>query len=294
VGGGLRTDRVLDLGALVGGWAQAQVALSQDLVLTVAASRHGQAPDVLQRFGPAATPDLAFERAELVDGGLAWRRGPWGVSVNAYLRREADGLDTPGRQFRLTPEGTVTGGNPRAPWLNVLTGRARGVEVLVRRQSASGARGLRWSGWIGYGYGRATYGGDADPSFAGAFDQRHLTTLSATAQLGDRWDISGTVRLATNWPYEGWFEQRADGRIYLSAQRNDLRIPDYGRLDLRLRHGLPLPHGRLMLFAEVINATNAENLRQVSASINPRTGAVGRLSEQQLPIIPAVGIAFEF
>jgi outer membrane cobalamin receptor len=290
----LRVDRVLDLETFVGGWAQASVALSQDLVLAGAASRHGQAPDVLQRFGPAATPDLAFERAQLVDGGLAWRRGRWGVAVNAYLRRESAGLDTPGRQFRMTPEGAVTGGNPRAPWLNALTGRARGVEVLLRRQSAPGARRLRWSGWIGYGYGETTYGGDPDPSFPGAFDQRHLVTVSATAQLGDRWDMSGTLRVATNWPYEGWFEQRPDGRIYLSSERNDLRIPDYGRLDLRVRHGVPLPHGRLLLFAEVINATNAENVRQVSASINPRTGAVGRLSEKQLPIVPAVGIAYEF
>lgn len=294
IGGGFRADRVLDLDSFIGGWAQAQVALSQDLVITAAVARHGQSPDVLQRFGPAGTPDLTFEQAGLVDGGIGWRRGPWGFAVNAYLRRESDGLDTPERQFRLTPEGTLAGGDPRAPWLNALTGRARGIEVLVRRQPAPGARGLRWSGWIGYGYGRTTYEGDLDPSFAGAFDQRHLVTVSATAQLGERWDASGTMRLATNWPYEGWFAQREDGRIVLSAQRNDLRIPDYGRLDLRLRHRLPLPHGRLMLFAEVINATNAENLRQVSASIDLRSGTVGRLSEKQLPIIPAVGIAYEF
>ena len=57
--GGVRGDRVLDLETFVGGWAQAQVALSSDFALTAAVSRHGQSPDVLQRFGPAGTADLA-------------------------------------------------------------------------------------------------------------------------------------------------------------------------------------------------------------------------------------------
>jgi hypothetical protein len=153
---------------------------------------------------------------------------------------------------------------------------------------------VRWSGWIGYGYGRTAYESDIDPDFAGAFDQRHLLTLSATAQLGDRWDAAASLRLATNWPYEGWFEKDVDGRIRVSMQRNALRLPDYGRLDLRVRYRLPVPHGRLLLFAEALNATNATNYRQVSGSIDTRTFVVGRLSERQLPIIPAVGVAYEF
>ena len=131
-------DRVVDLETFVGGWAQAQVALSSDFALTAAVGRHGQSPDVLQRFGPAGTADLAFETATLVDAGLAWRRGPWGLAINLYDRREANGLDTPERQFRLTPDGDLAGGNPRAPWENAWTGRARGAEVLLRRQSAPG------------------------------------------------------------------------------------------------------------------------------------------------------------
>lgn len=292
--GGLRADRVRDLRTFVGGWAQAQVALSTSLAATAAVSRQGQSPDVLQRFGPAGTPDLSFETATLVDGGIGWRRGPWGVAVNLYQRREADGLDTPERQFRLTPAGTLAGGNPRAPWVNALTGRVRGAEILLRRQPSTGARGIRWSGWIGYSHGRTTYESALDPSFSGAFEQRHLVTISATTQLGERWDASGTLRMATNWPYEAWYEERSDGRVYLSSERNALRLPDYGRLDLRVRYRVPLPHGRLLLFAEALNATNAANYRQVSAGINVRTYQVGRISEKQLPIIPAVGAAWEF
>jgi hypothetical protein len=294
VGAGVRADHVTDLETFVGGWAQAQVALSANLALTAAVGRHGQSPDVLQRFGPAGTPYLSFETATLVDAGLAWRLGPWGVAVNAYSRREANGLDTPDRQFRLTPDGRLAGGNPRSPWVNAWTGGARGVEALVRRQPAAGVKGIRWSGWIGYGYGQTTYESALDPDFAGAFDQRHLLTVSATMQIGDRWDASSTMRLATNWPYEGWFEEDRDGRIVLASERNALRLPDYGRLDVRLRYRVPLPRGRLLLFAEAINATNAENYRQVSASINTRTFVVGRLTERQLPIIPAVGVAYEF
>jgi hypothetical protein len=294
IAGGVRADHVPDLETFVGGWAQAQVALSSSLGVTAAVSRHGQSPDVLQRFGPAGTVDLAFERATLVDGGLGWRRGPWTVALNLYNRQEEDGLDTPDRQFRLTPAGTLAGGNPRAPWVNALTGRARGAEIVLRRQPATTASGVRWSGWIGYGYGRLTYESALDPSFPGAFEQRHLVTISATTQIGASWDASTTLRLATNWPYEGWYEERSDGRIYLSAERNALRLPDYGRLDVRVRYRITLPRGRLLLFAEALNATNAANYRQVSAGVNPRTYLVGRLSEKQLPIIPAVGAAYEW
>ncbi len=294
VGGGLRTDQVRALSTFVGGWTHAQLALSDSLAVTAGVSRHGQAPDILQRFGPAGTANLAFETATLLDAGLGWRHGPWSLAVNVYDRQERDGLDTPERQFRLTPAGRLAGGNPRAPWVNALRGRARGTEAVLRHQSAAAARGPRWSGWIGYGYGRTTYAGALDPQFAGAFEQRHLVTMSMHTQVGARWDAAATLRVATNWPYEGWFEPRVGGGIALSAQRQDLRLPPYGRLDLRVRYRLPMPHGRVLLFAEALNATNADNRRQVSASIDTRTFVVGRLSERQLPIIPAVGVAYEF
>lgn len=286
--GGARVDRVSGVGGFVGGWLQAQVALSPAVVMTTAVSRNGQAPDVLQRFGPAGTRDLRYERGVLADVGMAWRGGPWGVAATTYLRRESEGLDTPDRPFRITAEGTLAGGNPRAPWRNALTGRARGAEIVVRRQQAP------WTGWIGYSYGRTDYQGPLDADFAGAFDQRHLLTVTSSVEISGLWDASGTLRLATNWPYEGWFEQRAGEGVTLSRERHALRLPYYRRLDLRVRRRVPLPRGRLMLFAEVINVTNARNLRQVSASVNVRTFAVGRLSERQLPIIPAVGIAYEF
>ena len=293
VAGGARIDRLQGRASFAGGWLQTQVALSPQVLLSAAVGRHGQAPDVVQRFGATGTPTLDFETARLLDVGLAWRPGQWTVALSAYHRRELKGLDTPDRQFRLRADGRVTGGDPRARWTNALRGQAHGVELLVRRHAAAGNDGFRWSGWAGYGYGRTDYAGTPDADFAGAFDQRHLLTVAVTAHLGARWDASGTVRLATNWPYEGWFRDVGD-LILLSADRNDLRLPGYGRADVRLRRQVPLPRGRLLLFGEVINVTNARNLRQVAANVNVRTGIVTRLSERQLPIIPAVGIAYEF
>jgi hypothetical protein len=293
VAGGARIDRLQGRASFAGGWLQTQVALSPQLLLSAAAGRHGQAPDVLQRFGATGTPTLDFETARLLDVGLAWRPGQWTVALSAYHRRELKGLDTPDRQFRLEADGRVAGGDPRARWTNALRGEAHGVELLLRRHAAAGTEGVRWSGWAGYGYGRTEYAGAPDADFAGAFDQRHLLTVAAAVHLGTRWDASGTLRLATNWPYEGWFRDVGE-LILLSADRNDLRLPGYRRADVRLRRQVPLPRGRLLLFGEVINVTNARNLRQVAANVNVRTGIVTRLSERQLPIIPAVGIAYEF
>ena len=131
-------------------------------------------------------------------------------------------------------------------------------------------------------------------TFPGAFDQRHLLTVSTTAQLGERWDASATLRLATNWPYEGWFEERDDGRIVLSSERNALRLPDYGRLDSACATACRCRTAACCCLPRPSTPPMRTNYRQVSATINTRTFVVGRLSEKQLPIIPAVGLAYEF
>ena len=144
--GGVRADRVLDLETFVGGWAQAQVALSTRRRADRRGQSDGQSPDVLQRFGPAGTADLAFETATLVDAGLAWRRGPWGLALNVYDRREADGLDTPERQFRLTPDGAPRRWQPASAVGERVDGsraRRRSPPAPAVRRRARGVSGGR-------------------------------------------------------------------------------------------------------------------------------------------------------
>ena len=61
-------------------------------------------------------------------------------------------------------------------------------------------------------------------------------------------------------PLRGFFHGTRDA-LYLSTDRNQVRLPYYGRLDLRANKAFIRDRYRLTLFAEVINITNRENIR---------------------------------
>lgn len=288
VSGGVRIDQMRGIGHAASPWGQVAFAATPRWRLQAAHGWHRQAPDLLQRSGPNANPTLRMERARHSDVGVGWQRGPWSAGVTAYHRHEADVLDTVGRWARPSATGGVFAGDPLAPWINGLDGTAQGLEFIVRRQAA------RWSGWVSYAAGRFehTYGSDT-PSFPSAFENAHLFNATVSARPRDRWDGTATLRLASNWPYDGFFEAR-DGRVFLSPARNALRLPTYARLDVRVRRVVPLGNTRLVIFGEAINLLNRRNIRQVEGSYDSRTLEVFRISERQLPIIPSIGLAFEF
>lgn len=288
LGAGARVDAVGDIGTAVSPWVQAALSLAPRWTIQAAHGEHRQAPDLLQRAGPNAGADLAFERATHDDVGIAWRSGGWHLGGTVFRRQERDVLDTPRRDARLSASGRLVPGDPRAPWTNALTGTARGVELLARYSAT------RWQGWVSYTGGQTTQRSPQDDaSFPSAFDQRHMVSATTSATLSPRWDASATVRVASNWPYDGYYERR-DGSLYLSATRNAIRLPTYTRVDLRVRRTFSIGTRRVVVFGEAINLLNRRNLRQVTGSYNGATAEVFRISEQQLPIIPSIGLAFEF
>jgi hypothetical protein len=286
IGAGGRVDTFDGLGTVAVPWAQVDLALSKHVSLLAATGRHRQAPDMLQRALPGPSASLTYERARHDDVGLGWQAGPWSAQVAAYRRLEDEVLDRPGLDARVV-DGRIVPGDPLAPWRNVLAGRSRGLEALVRRAST------RWSGWASYARARTTHKMPDGLRFSGAFDQRHVASIAGFAQLNARWDASATLRLSSNWPYAGYFEER-DGRVVLSPLRNAMRLPVYSRFDLRLRRAVPVPRGRLTLTGEAINLLNRRNLRQAAETVNLATGVVRRVSEKQLPILPSIGVAWEF
>lgn len=287
VGVGGRVDTVNGLGSTVSPWIQAEAGLSRHWFVQAATGQHAQAPDLLQRAGPFPAEALTYERARHLDVGIGWRRGGWSVQLAAFRRDERNVLDRPGAEPRLAGARVIPG-DPLAPWVNTLWGRSRGIEAVMRHGSA------RWSGWVSYAYGRTQLESADGTAFAGAFDQRHVTSAAISARLAARWDGSITIRTSSNWPYAGYYFRPADDRVFLWSQRNTLRLPLYSRADMRVRRTVALPRGQLTLFGEAINVFNRRNLRQAAESVNLGTTEVRGLSEKQLPIIPSVGVSWEF
>jgi hypothetical protein len=170
-----------------------------------------------------------------------------------------------------------------------LEGFARGVEIMLQRRSATG-----FSGWVSYAYGRNRYTDTArSETFFGDNDQRHVLNVYGFYRLSDRFSLSAKARVGSNTPAPGYFAV-SEGAYTLSTRRNDLRLPLYSRVDIRGNRTFNWSGRRLTLFAEVINVLNRDNVRFAPPSVNSTTRRVSNMFEQMVPVLPSVGVLFEF
>ena len=210
-------------------------------------------------------------------------------------------LWTPGAEPRLSPTGTISPGAFDAPWVNALSGEARGAEVVVRRDATDG-----FSGWAGYAFSRLRYTDtQTGESFWGDADQRHTLSLYGNYRLSSRASVSARYRYGSNYPVIGYIGEPSaalgqnpvcDGRplfFGLTDQRNTLRLPAYSRLDVRADRAFNWSGRRLVLFVDVANVLNHTNLRNASYFVD-RAGRVFETTESLMPIVPSGGLVIEF
>lgn len=212
------------------------------------------------------------------------------LTIDLYRRRDRDHL------FALAEprieDGRVTGA--LHPFQNSLDGRSHGVEAAIRRDSAS-----RLSGWIGYAYGRTRFvdrdGTLGGLTFFGDFDQRH--TLNAAGS----YRVSGTLALSAEWRYgsgtprTGFF-QLSGGTLELGSERNTIRLPQYQRLDIKVRKVYLWGRRTLTLSGQVLNVLNRRNEYNVTSTILSlaETGRFVSGLRESFRIAPAVGLAIRF
>jgi hypothetical protein len=270
-------------------WLQVLWQLSPSTQVRGAAGVYQQFPHFEQTVGAWAGASVQREKATHVDVGVEQSVGPSArLQVTLYDREERGMLRRPGAETKLV-NGRLIRGSTSATYENRLDGHARGVEIMFRRLD-SGAL----SGWVSYSYGRNRYDDVVSgESFWGDLDQRHTVNLYGLFRLSPRTSISGKLRAGSNFPVPGYFSD-IDGRHVVSDRRNELRLPSYTRLDLRLNRTFTWTERRLTLFAEVINVLDRENVRYHPPSIDNRTFEARRLFEKLLPVVPSAGILIEF
>jgi hypothetical protein len=282
-------------------WINAEIRLDAATRLRAGTGRYRQFADFEQAFGVnRGGTALAPERALHVDVGIERTLAPaTTLQATVYGRSESDVLWVPDVEPRRAANGSIQFGRPDAPWVNALEGRARGVELLLRRESASGL-----SGWAGYAYSRLRYEDEArgEAFFADA-DQRHTLSLYGHYRLSARTTASAKFRYGSNYPLNGYFatvpgaptHPDFDRPAYytLATGRNQLRLPAYSRLDLRMDHAFNWTRSRLVLFVEVANVLNHTNLRNTPYGLN-RAGQVFGPEESLMPIVPSAGFVVEF
>jgi len=224
------------------------------------------------------------------------------LSVAAFARDERDFLWTPDAEPRRLPDGTIQLGRGDAKWSNDLSGHARGLEMVIRRDAPSGL-----SGWAAYAHNRHRQTSAATgESFASDAEQRHALSLFGHYRLSNRSTVGLKFRYGSNYPRIGYLRAQeaqpgmptlfGDGTpvfVVLGDERNTLRLPAYARLDARFDRTFSMGPHRLTLFAEVANVLNRRNLRNVPYDVN-RSGRVSGGTDSMLPILPSAGFVVEF
>jgi hypothetical protein len=178
--------------------------------------------------------------------------------------------------------------------------RARGVETVFGRETG------RSEWFLSYALAKSeeNVGGRFVPR---AFDQRHSARGDWSFHPArNHWNFNLAVQWRTGWAFTpplivvDTLENtptafRVFGTLTPGALNSD-RLPAYRRIDVRWTRFFDTRRGTISLFAEVFNLLNTRNVRGYFDNLNVqnRIVRVSREADENLPRIPAVGIAWRF
>jgi hypothetical protein len=237
---------------------------------------------------------LPSERAEHRVLGIEHTAGGVSLRAEAYQRvlsRQRPRYANLDRTVDVFPEVE----NDRV-LLRPLGGDARGVELFAQ---AAGERPVRW--WAGYALAqvRERYTGFTAP---GEMDQRHTVHLGGAYVPSPRWRMSAAWEFHSGLPITGSTFQSgmsSNGRLWVKTIRGPLygeRLLAYHRMDLRFTRTWAGRHGNGSVFLDVFNLYDRSNPRSYSYSYSPGTNGVvvNRTIESSLPVLPSLGVSWEF
>jgi hypothetical protein len=284
-------------------WITAELSVTSRTRLRGGAGIYRQFPSLAQLSGTNGNAELNPERATHVDITLV-QSLPRSITaqIGGFHRGEAEVLRAVGAEARRRADGTIELGRGDARWTNRLTGRARGVEAVVRRDAPAGL-----SGWVAYAYAKHHYDDTATgEQFWSDADQRHTFSAYGLYRLSNRTSVGAKFRYGSNYPITGYVGEQPMSRAApplfggrqplfygLTDVRNTLRLPAYARLDVRADRVTSVAGRRVTLFAEVANVLNRRNERNVPYSVD-RNGRISGVTDSLMPIVPSAGFVVEF
>lgn len=288
-GAGLRlADSTLVRHQSLARWVLTKWSIRPGWDVTASAGVSFQYPEVEQVHGTAGTFDLRPERATHVDIGLTRQLSNalrWQVTF--YNRAERDVLREPDLHPRVVG-GVELAAPIRRRYQNALRGSSRGVELLAVRGGDS-----RLTGWIAYVYGRTRHTDIVSHEiFWGDFDRRHGVNAAAMYRLSEQTSLGLVFRGATNVPIPGYFTLSPDG-LFAGERRNEVRLPNYARLDARAQRIFTFAGRRIALLADVSNVLNRQNQAPADGLVL-RTGKAVGFTQPLLSRRLSFGFAVEF
>lgn len=207
--------------------------------------------DGVRGFDPVEAAEqwsAGFEQA--FARGLSFRLDAYSRSMSA-LRPRDENLFNPTEIFPEIAADRIT--------IAPSAGQAHGVELSVRREPA---HGIGW--WASYARSEVQdrINGRWVPR---AWNQRDAFNFGVDYRRQE-WDLSVAGVAHTGWPTTGVtavMVSGPDGSPTIQpivGPLNAERLPDYFRLDLKVRRAFMVGQGRMAMFASITNLTNRQNV----------------------------------
>lgn len=269
--------------------ASAALYLTPATQLTANYGQYVQYPELNQMFSRFGRPRLLAERANHLQLSVEQRLGErTRIRVEAYDRADRDLLARPLFDPRIL-NGRIYAGNNAARYENSLRGYARGLQFLIQRRSSNGL-----TGWASYSYNTSRVrDGVLGLAYPADYDQKHVANFFLSYRLRPTVNLSGRFTYASGYPVRGFYT--GTNPFFLTAARNQIRIPEYHRADLRANKTFVRKGWHITLFIEVINLYNHDNVRFDDVrSIDTRTGVARLGFDQMFPIVPSAGVAVDW
>ena len=169
-------------------------------------------------------------------------------------------------------------------------GRAYGLQVLLRQ-----AEWKSLFGWVAYTFMRSERRDRSSADWRlSDFDQTHVLTLVAGYTLPLDFELGARFRLASGFPrtevVDAWFDATRNLHQPVFGEHNQLRLPLFVQLDLRLGKRFEFEGTTLELYLEVLNAWNQRNAEEFVYSSDYQQRATLR----GFPVFPALGVQWDF
>lgn len=273
--------------------------LTEDFAITGSVGRYHQAVHSLRDqnvswnmldFWIGADTIVPVARSDhFVVGFEAWLTPALSLSVEGYRKSFDDIIDA-----NLEEDARIQGDE-----IVPVSGDAWGADVLLMKHAG------RLTGWIAYGLAKTTRR-NQDQEYAAVHDRRHTVNLvlQAPGPLGS--DMSLRIGYGSPLPYTPFvgewrhrFYQVSNHELedyqtepIASPNLNSARYPYYSRVDLSFRWKTRKWGGVLRPYLQFVNVLNRKNVFFYTFDYGATPPTRSALS--QLPLLPTVGLEFEF
>jgi hypothetical protein len=248
------------------------------------AIQHLQVEDgVDQYFAPQRSDHYIVGMRKLFDGGYRLR-------AEAYYKQYED--LKPRYENLFNPLALIPEMAPDRVRLAPTSAEAVGLEFSLEFR---GEGDLDW--WVTYVLSKTTdrINGRDQPR---SWDQLHAFQAGISWRPG-RWEVGAAIEVHTGWPITPlytFYDPLEDELIPVPGERNSEKYATFLVLDIRVSREFEVKKGRLSAFIEVSNATNRKNPCCTDFDVDDMVAppVLDRTLDYWVPIIPAVGILWEF